>query len=145
MKSIILAACLILLLPLSVFAQTLSSVTVVPLTQSQQFLNRILFQILLAAPPISIEVVAYTPAAGDTHPASAACHSKRAALAAAVGQNPSAYVLIFAQHIVTTGNVTTAGALTGQGATTDSPATDAALFSAVNAVWSDTSGCVSFQ
>lgn len=144
MKVILGAALLILVLGLPTLAQsqTLTSVQVMPLTTSQQFLNRVTFQIVLASPLIEVEAVAYSPASGDTHPATAACHTLRANLAAAIARNPSGYALIFALHLVTSGNVTTAGSLTGSGQTLDTPATDAALFSAVNATWSDTSGCV---
>jgi|ERR1019366_5311826 hypothetical protein len=142
MKNILLGLALATLCAVSLAAQTLTSVQVMPLTLSQQFQNRIVFQIVLAAPVIETESAAYTQPGGDNHPVSAACHSKRAFLAAAVSQNPWGYALVFAVHVVTTGNVTTKGALIGQGATYDTPALDADLFSAVNAVWSDTAGCV---
>lgn len=142
MKRLILGLLCSSLLVSLVFAQTLTSVQAMPLTLSQQFQNRIAFQMVLAAPAIETEAVAYTPPSGDTHPASGACHTRRAALAALVAQNPSTYIPIFVLHVVTSSSVTTAGALTGSGATLDTPATDAALFSAVNAVWSDTAGCI---
>jgi hypothetical protein len=143
MRRFCLAAVFCVLCPLSAFAQQ-TSVTYEPLTQSSEFLNRIAFQIVLAAPAIETEAQNYTPASGDTHPSTAVCHSARAALAANVAKNPSGYALIFAEHIVTSSAVTTAGALTGSlsAGTLDTPATDAALFSAVNAMWSDTAGCI---
>jgi hypothetical protein len=146
MKILIRSLLLILLLGFAtpVFAQALSAVQVMPLTTSQQFLNRVTFQIVLEAPLVEVEASAYTPAAGDTHPSTEACHTLRANLAASIARNPSGYALIFALHLVTTSNVTTAGALTGTLAlgTLDTPATDAALFSAVSAIWSDTAGCI---
>lgn len=143
MKHAAITACILLMTATSALAQ-LTAVQAMPLVQSTQFLNRVTFQIVLAAPLIEVEAVAYSPASGDTHPASAACHTARARLAASVAQNPSGYAMIFAIHLVTSSNVTTAGALTGGGNTSilDTPATDAALFSAVNAVWSDTAGCI---
>jgi hypothetical protein len=138
----LLLAILFSLVPMTVCAQT-TSVTYEPLTTSTEFLNRIAFQIVLAAPAIETEAQNYTPASGDTHPSTASCHSLRAALAANVSKNPSGYALIFSEHIVTSSAVTTAGALTGSlPLTLDTPATDAALFSAVNAMWSDTAGCI---
>jgi hypothetical protein len=118
------------------------SVTYMPLTQSQQFLNRVIFNIVQTAPLIEVEAANYTPAGGDTHPATAACHSKRAILAAGVASHAQDFALVFAQNLVTTSNITTAGALTGAGATLDTPATDGALFSAVAAVWSTIAGCI---
>jgi hypothetical protein len=144
MKKALFTVAIILSFSTISYAQTLTSVQVMPLTQSQQFLNRVEFQILLAAPSIETEIVAYTPAGGDTHPSSASCHSARALLAANVSKYPSGYPQVFALHIVTSGNITTAGALTGSGQTLDTPASDGALFSAVNAMWSDTAGCVTF-
>lgn len=140
-RLVLICASLLIVSAATLSAQT--SVTYMPLTGSAQFQNRILFQILLAAPLIEVEAAAYTPAGGDTHPASAACHSLRAALAANVSKNPTGYALIFAQHVVTLSAVTGAGALTGSlPLTLDTPATDGALFSAINAIWSDTAGCI---
>jgi hypothetical protein len=144
MKRFALTVTLILLSALPVVAQQ-PSVTYSPLTGSTQFLNRVQFNIVQSVDAIEREAVAYTPAAGDSHPATAACHTLRANLAAAIARNPSGYSLVFASHLVTNGAITTAGALTGGGNTsiTDTPATDGALFSAVNAIWSTVAGCIS--
>src|SRR5665213_4139669 len=132
---------LLLLVTVPAYAQQ-TAVTVMPLTQSNQFMNRVRFQIVLTSPLIEVEATAYAPAGGDTHPSTPACHTLRANLAAAIARSPDDYVRVFAEHLVTSSNITTAGALTGSGGTLDTPATDAALFSAVNAMWSDVAGCV---
>lgn len=142
MKRFSLALVFVVLGSVGLFAQQ-TAVTLMPLTQSAQFLNRVTFQIVLTAPLIEVEAVAYTPAGGDTHPSTPACHTLRANLAAAISRNPSGYALIFADHLVTSSNVTTAGALTGSGVTLDTPATDGALFSAVAAIWSNVAGYIS--
>lgn len=111
-----------------------TSVTYMPLTNSQQFQNRIAFNILLTAPVIETE------AAGTG--GSNACHTARAQLAAAVMRSPTQYITIFSLVIVTTSQVTTAGALTGSGNTLDTPATDAALFAAIGSSWSNVAGCI---
>lgn len=142
MKRLVLTIAL-LLLSAPVFAQQ-PSVTFMPLTGSTQFLNRVQFNIVQTAPLIEVEVQAYTPASGDTHPSTAACHSLRASLAANVARSPNVYAAVFAAHLVVNSAVTTAGALTGGGNTAimDTPATDAALFSAIAAIWSTIAGCV---
>lgn len=134
-------ALLFCLCAVPVWAQQ-TSVALMPLIQSTQFTNRVTFQVILAAPAIETESVAYTPASGDTHPSTASCHTLRVKLAAAVSQNPLGYAQTFALHVITTSNVILAGALTGSVTTLDTPATDAALFSAVSAIWSDTAGCI---
>ena len=141
MRRLLFTLSVLLVLPLAAQAQQVS-VTYMALAGSNQFLNRVTFQIVLEAPLIEVEAVAYTQASGDTHPVNAACHTLRANLARAVSQNPSAYAGIFALHLITSSNVTTAGVLTGTVATLDTPANDAALFSAVSAMWSDIAGCV---
>lgn len=141
MRRLLFALALVLALPLAAQAQQ-TSVTYMALAGSNQFLNRVTFQIVLAAPLVEVEAVAYTQPSGDTHPVNAACHTLRANLARAVSQSPSSYASIFAVHLITSSNVTTAGALTGTVATLDTPATDAALFSAVSAMWSDVAGCI---
>lgn len=142
MKRLVLV-CALLLVATPVFAQQ-PSVTFMPLTGSTQFLNRVQFNIVQTAPLIEVEAQAYTPAGGDTHPSTPACHTLRAQLAANVARTPSAYAAVFAAHLAANSAVTTAGALTGGGNTaiTDTPATDAALFAAIAAIWSTVAGCV---
>lgn len=118
------------------------SVTYMPLTTSTQFLNRVQFNIVQTAPLIQVEAQTYTPAGGDTHPSTAACHTLRVQLAASVARNPASYAGIFAAHLAVNSAITTAGALTGSTATLDTPATDGALFAAVAAIWSTVAGCV---
>lgn len=142
MKRLLLTIAL-LLLAAPAFAQQ-PSVTFEPLVGSTQFLNRVQFNIVQTAPLIEVEVQAYTPAGGDTHPSTALCHTYRAQLAANVARSPDAYAKVFAEHLVVNSAVTTAGPLTGGGNTaiTDTPATDAALFSAIAAIWSTVAGCI---
>lgn len=126
------------------FAQQ-TSVTYMPLTQSAQFLSRVTYNIVLTAPSIELEAQSYTAAPGDSHPVTNACHTLRAQMAAAIMHgNSGNFTPFFALALVTNGAVTTAGALTGSLAsgTLDTPATDAALFSAINAVWSTVAGCI---
>jgi hypothetical protein len=130
----LLLAILLLLLPASAFAQQ-ASVTYMPLVASFQFVNRVTFNIALAAPVIETETVA---------PNTPSCHTLRAKLAAQVAASPQSYALVFAVAVVTSSAVTTAGAPTGSGQTLDSPITDAALFSAINAAWSSIAGCITF-
>ncbi len=114
-----------------------NSVTFMPLTLSTQFLNRVTFIIAMEAPVIEIEA--------QTGSYTAACHTLRANLAAAVARNPSDFSgRVFATHLVANVNVTTAGALTGTLAagTLDTPATDAALLAAVASLWSTVAGCI---
>lgn len=141
-----LAVLAVVLFAVPCFAQQ-TSVVYMPLVTSPQFLNRVVFQITLETPLVQVEAVAYTPASGDTHPATPTCHTARVQLAQSVARNPAAYASIFAIHLVTTSNVTTAGALTGSltAGTLDTPATDAALFSAVSAIWSNVAGCITNQ
>jgi hypothetical protein len=111
-----------------------NAVTFMPLFGSAQFTNRVTYQIVLAAPVIETEAVA---------PNTPACHTARAQLAAQVMRYPWQYAPVFATALITSAQVTTAGALTGAlPATLDTPATDAALFSAVNAAWSSIAGCL---
>ncbi len=121
-----------------------TSVTFMPLATSPLFQSRVTYNIVLAAPLVETEAATYTQPAGDTHPVTATCHSLRVQLAVAVARNPSSYAQIFAVHLVTSGNINLAGALTGTAGagTLDTPATDGALFSAINAQWSDVAGCV---
>lgn len=143
MRKILIALAIILICAVGLAAVE-TSVTFFPLTLSQQFRNRVTWTIAFTAPLIQVEATNYTPAAGDTHPSTPACHTLRATLAATVARNPDSYAPIFAAHLVTSGNVTGAGALTGSLAagTLDTPATDAALFSAVSAQWSTVAGCI---
>src|SRR5665213_3483543 len=91
---------LLLALAVPAYAQQ-TAVTLMPLTQSTQFMNRVLFQIVLTAPLIEVEATAYTPSGGDTHPSTPACHTLRANLAAAIARDPSSYARVFADHLVT--------------------------------------------
>jgi hypothetical protein len=125
---------LVLALVLGTALSAQNAVQFMPLTQSLQFQNRVTYQIVLAAPVIETE------AAGTG--GSALCHTARATLATQVMRYPASFTPVFAIALVTSSNVTTAGALTGAGPTLDTPATDAALFSATNAVWSSIAGCV---
>ena len=144
MRRLLLALTLLLGLPVVAAAQQ-TSVIYMPLTQSAQFLERVTYNIVLAAPAIELEAQAYTAAPGDSHPVTNACHSLRAAMAAQIMHGGSGnFAPFFALALVTNSAVTTAGSLTGSlgAGTLDSPATDAALFSAINAVWSTVAGCV---
>lgn len=113
-----------------------TSQTYGPLSQSAQFRSRVTFIITTQAP------VVLTEAATGSY--TAACHTLRANLAAAVARNPDSYAPIFAAHLVTNINVTTGGALTGSLAsgTLDTPASDAALLAAVAFQWSTVAGCI---
>lgn len=111
-----------------------SSVTFMPLASSAQFMNRVTFITAMEAPVIETEAA--------TGSYTAACHTLRANLAAAVARNPGSYAPVFAPHLIANINVTTAGALTGSGATLDTPATDAALLAAVASLWSTVAGCI---
>jgi hypothetical protein len=124
----------LLLAGIAVSADT--SQTYAPLKGSPLFQSRVAWTIAFTSPVI------LTEAATGSYTAS--CHTLRANLAAAVARNPDAYAPIFASHLVTMSAVTTAGALTGTltAGTLDTPATDAALFSAVTAVWSTVAGCI---
>jgi hypothetical protein len=114
-----------------------TSVTYMPLIQSNQFNARVTFNITLAAPVIEVE-------AANATGANPACHTARVQLAARVMQSPQSYTNVFATALVTTSAITTAGALTGSlPLTLDTPATDAALFSAINSLWSSIAGCIS--
>lgn len=113
-----------------------SSVTYMALVTSPQFLNRVAFMVAQTAPVIEAE------AAGPQGAYTETCHQLRTSWATAVIRSPMIYAPVFAVSLVTTGAVTTAGALTGSGATLDTPATDGALFSAVGAMWSALSGCI---
>ncbi len=103
-----------------------------PLVQSLQFLNRVQYILAQEAPVIMAESGAIT------------CHTKRAALAVSVAQNPAGYAAIFGVHLATNINVTSAGALTGTSTagTLDSPITDAAMLAAVASIWPTVAGCV---
>lgn len=137
MKQIILALGFAVLASVSLLAVE-PSVTYMPLTQSAQFQQRVIFNIALMAPVVETEgaltngTITYT----------ASCHTKRANLAASVAANPAAWQSVFAANLVTNVNITTGGALTGAGATLDSPATDASLLAAVASQWSNIAGCV---
>lgn len=141
-KPLLLFVCAcVLVVATPAFAQQ-PSVTFMPLASSTQFLNRVQFNIVQTAPLIEVEAQAYTPAGGDTHPSTAACHTLRAKLAASVAGNPTSYQAVFAAHLIVNSAVTSAGPLTGAGVTLDTPATDGALFSAIAAIWSTVAGCV---
>ena len=140
MRRILLTLAL-LLVAASAFAQQ-PSVTFMPLAVSPQFQNRVQYLIAQDSPVIQVEAVAYTPAGGDTHAATPACHSLRANLAASIARSPASFSAVFAVHLAGNINVTTAGALTGSGNTLDTPATDAALIAAVAGLWSTIAGCI---
>lgn len=134
MKKLTLALVVAVLMVVGLSADT--SHTFAPLAQSPLFRSRVTWTIAFTTPVILTEAA--------TGSYTAACHTLRANLAAAVARNPDSYAPIFASHLVTMSNVTTAGALTGTltAGTLDTPATDAALFSAVSAVWSTVAGCI---
>lgn len=132
MKRVILVV-LFLLSAAPLFAQQ-NSVTYSPLLYSQRFTDRVTYMITTEAPVIETE------AATGTY--TAACHTLRANLAAAVARGPQSYVPIFAAHLVTNINITTGGALTGSGLTLDTPATDASLLAAIASLWSTIAGCI---
>lgn len=113
-----------------------TSQTFGPLAQSTLFLTRVTFITTQQAPVILTEAA--------TGSYTAACHTLRANLAAALARNPPSYAPIFASHLVTNINVTSAGALTGTLAagTLDTPATDAALLAAIASQWSTVAGCI---
>jgi len=133
-KRFALDACLSVLLCVGISADT--SQTYGPLTQSPVFRLRVQFITAQQAP------VVLTEAATGSY--TAACHTLRANLAAALARNPQAYVDVFAAHLVTNVNVTGGGSLTGTLAagTLDTPATDAALLAAVASQWSTVAGCI---
>lgn len=111
-----------------------SSITFTPLLYSQRFTDRVTYVITTQAPVIQVEAA--------TGSYTAACHTLRANLAAALSRGPQSYTSVFAAHLVTNINVTTGGALTGSGATLDTPATDASLLAAVASLWSTVAGCI---
>ncbi len=113
-----------------------------PLVQSATFTNRVQYILAMQAPVVQVEAVAYTQPTGDTHPVSAACHTRRVNLATLVVVGPSSYAPVFSVFLASNINVTSGGTLTGSGATLDTPATDAALLAAVAAIWSSVAGCV---
>jgi hypothetical protein len=129
-----LAVLLALVVSAALVADT--SQTFGPLTQSPVFRLRVQFITAQQAP------VVLTEAATGSY--TAACHTLRANLAAALARNPQAYVDVFAAHLVTNVNVTGGGALTGSlsAGTLDTPATDAALLAAVASLWSTVAGCI---
>lgn len=133
MKRILFTFVFILLCAVGSFAQ--NAVTFMPLVQSPQFLSRVTYQIVLAAPVIETEA-ALTGG-------SAACHTARAQLAAQVMKYPTSFTSTFAIALVTSSQVTS-GTVTGTlvAGNLDSSATDAALFSATNAAWSSVAGCI---
>jgi hypothetical protein len=133
MKRLLSIGVLIALAGAGLLAQQ-SSITYMPLTYSQRFNDRVTYIITTEAPVIEAE-----PATGSY---TAACHTLRATLAAAVARGPQGYTSIFSAHLVTNINVTSAGALTGAGQTLDTPATDAALLAAIAALWSTVAGCI---
>jgi len=134
LKKLSLALVAALLLAVGLSADT--SQTYAPLAQSAQFQMRVTFIITTEAPVILTEAA--------TGSYTAACHTLRANLAAAVARNPQSYAPIFASHLVTNVNVTTGGALTGTLAagTLDTPASDASLLAAVASQWSTVAGCI---
>jgi hypothetical protein len=145
MKKLWLAIFVVVLVGGATIAQAVeNSVIYMPLIQSPQFISRVTYSMVMAAPAIELEAAAYTPASGDTHPVTAACHTLRAQMAAQILHgNSGNFAPFFALRLVATSVIISAGALTGTpGSTLDSPATDAALFSAINAEWSNVAGCV---
>lgn len=133
-KRLSLAFVAALLMAVSLSADT--SQTYGPLAQSPAFQSRVTWTLAFTAPVILTEAA--------TGSYTAACHTKRAELAAQIARNPSAYAGVFAVHLSASSAVTTAGALTGTltAGTLDSPITDAAMFSAVSAEWSTVAGCI---
>lgn len=111
-----------------------NSNTYMPLVGSAQFTSRVSYITAMESAVILTEA--------QTGTYTAACHTKRAALAATVALGPAGYAPVFAVHLATNINVTSAGALTGSGQTLDSPITDAAMLAAVASLWSTVSGCV---
>lgn len=109
-----------------------NSLTYGPLAQSPQFRLRVSYALVEEAPVVLSEAN------------SVAGHTVRANLAAAVARDPNSYAPVFATHLSAHINVTSAGALTGTLAagTLDTPATDAALLSAVAALWSTVAGYI---
>ena len=105
-----------------------------PLAISPVFTNRVQYILAQYAPTVLAEV--------SSVPAST--HQARAALAQTVARSPASMASIFAVHLCTNVNVTSGGALTGSSSagTLDTPATDASLFAAVNAIWNTVAGIV---
>lgn len=134
MRRLVLALGMAVLLAVGLAADT--SQTYGPLAQSPVFRMRVSFIIVTQAPVILTEA--------QTGTYTAACHTLRANLAAAVARNPDGYAPVFASHLVTNINVTTGGALTGSTAagTLDTPASDASLLAAVASQWSTVAGCI---
>lgn len=131
--------CLIVVAALVFAAPALAvenSQTFMPLVGSIQFTNRVQYILAQETPVILTEAATGTYTAG--------CHTLRAALAVSIARNPAGYASVFAVFLATNINVTSAGALTGSfnAGTLDTPATDAALFSAVSTLWSTVAGCV---
>lgn len=111
-----------------------NSAVFMPLVQSALFTNRVQYVLAQEAPVVLTEA--------QTGSYTATCHTLRAALAVAIAKNPAGYANVFAVFLATNINVTSAGSLTGSQGTLDTPATDAALFSAVASLWSTVAGCV---
>jgi hypothetical protein len=132
MKTLLLSIAL-LLLSVSAFAQQNSN-TYMPLVGSAQFTNRVQY--------ITVQEAAVVLTEAQTGTYTAACHTKRAAFAAQLVQQPASFASVFAVNLVSNINITTGGALTGSGQTLDTPATDAAILAAVASLWSTVSGCI---
>lgn len=132
MKRLLLVGVLVLMAS-PAFAQQNSN-TYMPLTHSDRFNDRVAYMVAMEAPVIETEAA--------TGSYTAACHTLRANLAAAIARGPASYVPIFAIHLATNVNITTGGALTGSGITLDTPATDAAILAAVASLWSTIAGCL---
>lgn len=135
MKRIALVLSLMIVTSVGLFAVENSN-TFFPLVQSPVFTGRVQYLIVKEAPVI------LTEAATGTY--TAACHTKRAALAVSVSQNPASFAPVFAVHLTANINVTGGGALTGSASagTLDTPAIDSSLFAAIDSLWSTVAGCV---
>lgn len=135
LKRISLVGVLVLMMGAGLLAVENSN-TFMPLVGSFTFTNRVQYITAMEAAVILTEA--------QTGTYTAACHTKRVALAAIIALGPAGYAPVFAVHLATNINVTSAGALTGSGQTLDSPITDAAMLAAVASLWSTVSGCSSF-
>lgn len=109
-----------------------NSQTFMPLVSSPQFLNRSTYLIAQEAAAVLSEV--------NTTP----CHATRVSLAIQAARSPAGLSPIASVFLVSNINVTSAGALTGTlvAGTLDTPATDAALFAALDLSWNAMAGCI---
>jgi len=119
-----------------------TSTTMMALVSSPQFTNRLQYLGAQVAKEV-LEEAASASANGVIPAYTAACHTRRVALARAFLIGPAGYASISAVLIVGV-NVSGAvivGTATGSGATADSSASDGSIQQAYRVIWNALSGC----